>query len=270
MASSAMTLSLVATPRTSLIVPPAAIGAHWGIELDAPPEPLTPSRHLVLRSGAYVIRDAQVSVDSVRWEHDLVSFLAPRVPEVVPPLRAYDGNTFLVVDDNVISVMPYVAAERAKRDDPRIQAEIPRLLARLHGAAAEWPAARPRPAGRPSWRELDWVANETWDWNVIERTPLLERGYSASFEWLSTARGLTESAIHGDFHPDNLFASTRGIEALLDWEFRASTGRPPISPRRLPSSRSGETGRSTRESRIRRWRRMWMPVVPTNPLRSTR
>jgi Ser/Thr protein kinase RdoA (MazF antagonist) len=218
MASSAVTLSVVATPKPSLVVAPAAIGAHWGIDLDASFELLAPSRALVVRSGAYVIRDAVTSVESVKWEHDLLGFLAPRLPEVVAPLSAADGSTHLAVGDHVVSVTPYLAAEPADRGDPLVRREVPRLLARLHRAASEWPDARPRP-GRRSWRKLDWVANETWDWTVIERTALLERAYEASLEWLQTAPPLVESAVHGDFHPDNLLASERGIEGVIDWEF---------------------------------------------------
>jgi len=130
MASSAVTLSVVATPEISLVIGPADIGAHWGIELDASLEPLAPSRALVVRSGAYVIRDAQMSVESIQWEYDLLGFLAPRVPAVIAPLRAVDGSTFLAAGDRVVSVMPYVAAERAERTDPRVRHEVPRLLAK--------------------------------------------------------------------------------------------------------------------------------------------
>jgi Ser/Thr protein kinase RdoA (MazF antagonist) len=207
----------MATPEISLVVAPADVGAHWGIEL-ASLEPLGPSRALVVRSGMYVIRDAETSVESIQWEHDLLGFLAPRVPQVVAPLRALDGSTFLGVGDHVVSVMPYIDAEPAQRGDPLVRHEVPRLLARLHRAASEWPDARPRP-GRPSWRKLDWVANETWDWTVIERTALLDRAYQASREWLVTPPPLVESAVHGDFHPDNLLASERGIEGVIDWEF---------------------------------------------------
>jgi len=218
MASSAVTLSVVATPKPSLVVAPADIGTHWGIDLDASFEQLAPSRALVVRSGAYVIRDAETSVESAQWEHDLLGFLAPLVPEIVAPLRAVDGSTFLVVGDHVVSVTPYVAAEPANRSDPLVQHEVPRLLARLHRAAREWPDARPRP-GRPPWRDLDWVANDTWDWTVIDRTALLERAYEASREWLASPPPLDESAVHGDFHPDNLLASEHGIEGVIDWEF---------------------------------------------------
>jgi Ser/Thr protein kinase RdoA (MazF antagonist) len=218
MASSAVTLSVVATPESSLVAPPADIAAHWGIELGASIEPLAPSRALVLRSGAYVIRDAKTSLESVLWEHEFLGFLAPRVAEVVAPLTAVDGSTFLAVGDHVISVTPHIAAELADRSAPVVRYEVPRLLARLHRAAAEWPRARPRP-GRPSWRDLDWIANDIWDWTALDRTALLERAYEACQEWLASAPPLTESAVHGDFHTDNLLASKRGIEALIDWEF---------------------------------------------------
>jgi Ser/Thr protein kinase RdoA (MazF antagonist) len=218
MASSAVTLSVVATPESSLVAPPADIAAHWGIELGASLEPLAPSRALVLRSGAYVIRDAKTSLESVLWEHELLGFLAPRVAEVVAPLTAVDGSTFLAVGDHVISVTPHIAAELADRSAPVVRYEVPRLLARLHRAAAEWPRARPRP-GRPSWRDLDWVANDIWDWTALDRTALLERAYEACQEWLASAPPLAESAVHGDFHTDNLLASERGIEGLIDWEF---------------------------------------------------
>jgi Ser/Thr protein kinase RdoA (MazF antagonist) len=194
------------------------IGAHWDIELEASLEPLARSRNVIVRSGAYVIRDQDTTVESIQWEHDFLAFLAPRIPEVVAPLRAADGSTFLSVGKRVVSVAPFIAAERAERTDPRVRYEVPRLLARLHQVASEWPDARPRP-GRLPWRELDWVANDTWDWTAIDRTALLERAYEASREWLSSRPTLAESAVHGDFHSDNLLVSERGIEGLIDWEF---------------------------------------------------
>jgi Ser/Thr protein kinase RdoA (MazF antagonist) len=207
----------VATPRSSLVAPPADIAAHWDIELDELLEPL-PSRHLVVRSGAYVIHDAETSLESVLWEHEFLAFLAPRVPEVVAPLTAVDGSTLLVVGDHVVTVTPHIATGSRDRTGEVVRHEVPRLLARLHRAAGEWPGARPRP-GRPSWRDLDWVANDAWDWRVVDRTALLERAYEASREWLASPPPLAESAVHGDFHPDNLLASERGIEGLIDWEF---------------------------------------------------
>jgi Ser/Thr protein kinase RdoA (MazF antagonist) len=214
-----MTLSVVAIPQPSLVIAPADIAAHWKVDLPRPFEPLASERSLVLRSGPYVLREVQAPVESVLWEHELLRFLSSRLSEVVAPLAAADGSTCLVRGDRVVSILPYVDAPLAKRTDERVRAEVPGLLARLHLASRDWPGARLRPGGRPAWRDLDWVRNETWDWSAIDRTPLLERAYAAAREWLQAPPSLTESAVHGDFHPENLLASERGIEAVIDWEF---------------------------------------------------
>jgi Ser/Thr protein kinase RdoA (MazF antagonist) len=207
----------VAIREPSLVVDPADIAAHWGIELSAAFEPLATIRNLVFRSGDYVVREACATVENVAWEHELLTFIAGDVPEVVPPLPARDGSTFLVRDGVVVSVQPFVEAEPAKRNDSAVIAAIPRLLARIHLACAQWPETRPRP-GRPALRDQNWVVNETWDWNALERTPLLEREYDFALAWLASPPSLTESAIHADFHSDNLLASGGRIAAVLDWE----------------------------------------------------
>jgi Ser/Thr protein kinase RdoA (MazF antagonist) len=112
-----MTLSVVAIPQSSLVIAPAGIGAHWDIELRRPFEPLATVRNLVVHSGPYVIREARAPLASVAWEHALLLLLAPRISEVVAPLPAADGSTYLVAGDRVVSVVPYVDAELAKRTD---------------------------------------------------------------------------------------------------------------------------------------------------------
>jgi Ser/Thr protein kinase RdoA (MazF antagonist) len=208
----------VAIPESSLVVDPADIAAHWEIELPTPLEPLATIRNLVFRSGAYVIRDVEAPVENVAWEHDLLTFLAPQLSEIVPPLRAADDTTFLSADGHVVWLQRFVDAPPAKRSDRHVREQVPTLLARIHRACREWPRARPRP-DRPSLREQDWVVNETWDWNVLERTPLIEHAYDVTAEWVANPPPLTESAMHGDFHPENLLASDERIEAVLDWEF---------------------------------------------------
>ena len=213
-----MTLSVVAIREPSLVVDPADIAAHWDIELSTPFEPLATIRNLVFRSGEYVIREASAAPENVAWEHELLTFIAPDVPEVVAPLRARDGSTLLGRNGAVVSVQPFVDEPLAKRGDAHVIAGVPQVLARIHRACERWPKVRPRP-GRPAIRDWDWVVNETWDWDAIERTPLIERAYATARDWLAAPPPLTEAPMHGDFHPDNLLASDSRIEAVLDWEF---------------------------------------------------
>ena len=132
-----MTRSVVATAQPSLVVTPADIAAHWGLRLAAPLEPIPAATNVVLRSGPYVVRSERRSVKSVLWEHDLLGFLAADVPEVVAPIPARDGTTFLARGRSVVSVFPYVEGRHMSRTGARVRAQLPRLLGRIHARAAE-------------------------------------------------------------------------------------------------------------------------------------
>jgi Ser/Thr protein kinase RdoA (MazF antagonist) len=213
-----MTRSTVATSQASLVVPPADIAAHWGIELAEPLEPIPARTNVVVRAGAYVIRSERHTPESVRWEHELLEFLACEVPEVVAPIRAADGNTFLVQKGYVVSVFPYIEGEHVKRLDGGVRTRLPDVLARVHRRALAWPQKEQRPA-QPSFRELDWDTNFWWDVSLVELSPLLEEAVERSREWVSNAPVLTECAIHGDVHPGNVLAAGGRITGLLDWSF---------------------------------------------------
>ncbi len=73
------------------------------------------------------------------------------------PLQARDGSTYVVADGRVVSVRAYVEAAAADRASPTVRAQAPRLLARVHRAAAAWPAVRPRPDGSIDRRIADEV-----------------------------------------------------------------------------------------------------------------
>jgi Ser/Thr protein kinase RdoA (MazF antagonist) len=213
-----MTRSVVATLQPSLVVTPADIAAHWELRLHAPFEPIPAATNVVARSGPYVVRSERRPVRSVRWEHDLLRFLAADVPEVVAPIRARDGTTFLTRGRSVISVFPFVEGRHMKRKGSRVRAQLPRLLGRVHKRASEWPVRHQRP-GQPSFRELDWQTNLWWDWDLIQPTPVLARTFDRTREWVADSPRLTRCAIHGDFHPGNVLALNGRPVAVLDWSF---------------------------------------------------
>jgi len=208
----------VATPQASLVVPPADIAAHWGIRLTEPLEPIPAATNVVLRGGPHVVRSERRPVESVRWEHELLEFLAREVPEVVAPVRARDDTTFLARAEHIVSVFPYVEGEHIERLDERIRARLPEVLGRMHRRATAWPVNRQRPA-QPSFRELDWETNLWWDRRLVDATPVLEDAFDKTREWVAHAPPLTVCAIHGDFHPGNVLAVDGRITGVLDWSF---------------------------------------------------
>jgi Ser/Thr protein kinase RdoA (MazF antagonist) len=208
----------VANPQASLVVPPADIAAHWRIPLEEPFEAIRAATNLVRRVGAYVVRAEHRSVASVRWEHELVAFLAEEVPEVVAPIPASDGSTFLERDGQVVSLFPYVEGEHIERTDESVRSELPNVLGRIHARASAWSERKQRP-GQPSFRTLDWESNLWWDRSLVDRTPLLDDAFDRTVAWVANAPDLRICAIHGDFNPGNVLAREGKVVAVIDWSF---------------------------------------------------
>jgi len=166
----------------------------------------------LLRLGDVVLRLEKTTLESAAWEHELLRFLSPRVPEVVAPLagpeRAEDGR--------VASLWPYVDGGPLDRDDEGQRLALADLLARLHRAGLEWRGG-PRPEV-PGWAELDLVRNRWWDWELVEKPPVLVRAYEALVDVVSDPPPLVLGAVHGDVYRGNLLVHHGHIAGLLDWE----------------------------------------------------
>jgi Ser/Thr protein kinase RdoA (MazF antagonist) len=128
-----------------------------------------------------VIRIEAAAPESVAWEHSLLKFLGDRVEEVVVPIPAADGSTFVVDRRRVLSAWPYVERTPARRRSERHAVAAAELLARLHRAGLEWRGGQ-RPGARP-------VGGEG------QRGP-----------------------IHGDFYRGNVLVRRGRIVGLIDWE----------------------------------------------------
>src|SRR5436309_2570664 len=218
-ASSAITLSVVAMSEPSLEPLPEGIAERYGLALPARGERLSGGASGTLfRAGDFALRAEHADPESVRWEHELVGFLAEEIDEVVAPLRALDGSTFFVDAGRVVSVFPFVAGDELRSREAAFRHELPRLLGRLHRRAQAWPVADQR-VDVPALRELDWDRNDWWDWSLVEKTPPLVRAFEELREWVENARDLCVCAIHGDFHPGNLLVRDGRIVAVLDWQY---------------------------------------------------
>lgn len=184
---------------------PPRITERFGLD-PAKLEPLTGgNRAAIFRQGDVVIRFEAVSPPSLHWEHELVRFLAQRVPEVPVPLD---------LEDNV-SVWPFVPGHAPRRNYEPHAVAAAELLGRLHQAAAEWrgpqrPGAQDTPGEGPRapihgdfWRAnmlmvrgtivglVDWeescvdlleyeLANAVWEFCKSKRTHDFDRRLAAA------------------------------------------------------------------------------------------
>jgi Ser/Thr protein kinase RdoA (MazF antagonist) len=138
-------------------------------------------RNQLWRSGDVVVRLELARPESVDWEHRLVRFFSSRVEEVIAPLETLGGSSFVEVEEQVLSVWPFVDASPARRRHEPHAVAAAELLARLHCASALWKGGQ-RPGAR-----------------VI-------------------GSGTVEAPIHGDFYRLNLLMRRGRIVALVDWE----------------------------------------------------
>jgi Ser/Thr protein kinase RdoA (MazF antagonist) len=192
---------------------PDGIAAHWRLERFPRPEALTGGYHTTLvRLGDVVLRTEDRAPESVAWEHELLAWLAPAVPEVVLPLPAEDGTTFLVRDGRTHTLLPFVAGEPGAVDD------VAGVLARVHARGAAWPAARPRP-GRPAYADLDWEENDWWSWRAVPKPPELIRAFERVRAWIASEPALVVTPIHGDPARQNVIARGGRVVGLVDWEW---------------------------------------------------
>jgi Ser/Thr protein kinase RdoA (MazF antagonist) len=166
----------------------------------------------LLRYGDLVVRLVETTPESARWEHELLRFLARSAPEVVVPLAEPE----LAPDGRVATLLPYVDGEQLDRDDEGQRLELAGLLARLHRAGLGW-AGGPRP-GVPGFADLDLVRNRWWDWELVEKPPVLVRAFEATLDWLFDPPPLAVGAVHGDVYRGNVRVRAGAIVGVIDWE----------------------------------------------------
>jgi homoserine kinase type II len=198
---------------------PEGIDERYGLALPPHGERLRGgATEALVRAGAYAVRSERADPESVRWEHELLRFLADEIEQVVAPLPALDCSTFYVDSDRVVSVFPFVEGEELRSHESEFRRELPTLLARMHRRALAWSRTDQRP-GMPALRERDWERNDWWDWSLVEKTPALVRAFEELRDWVESAGDLCVCAIHGDFHSGNVLVRDRRIAAVLDWQY---------------------------------------------------
>jgi Ser/Thr protein kinase RdoA (MazF antagonist) len=90
------------------------------------------------RTGDVVLRAKYppVDLDSIAWEHRLLTLLNSTMPEVPAPLLSRDGTTMFLHDGRPVSLMPYMHGAPAC---PEHRLAVAKTLGRLHSTAVHVP-----------------------------------------------------------------------------------------------------------------------------------
>ena len=186
------------------------------------------------------------SLESIAYEHRLLSYLHTALPQVPMPLLATDDSSYFLDEGQLISLYPFMPGEMA--DSSQVRLSAARLLANFHEVGQRFPDQAPRP-GVPPRHAWDWCATE---WPLIEEalassltatSGIGQRFWQAAGEWASpirerqgqikaerayfqqwlaelthTSPTLTSGLVHDDYHDNNLLAEGEQITALLDWD----------------------------------------------------
>ena len=235
MASSAMTLSVVATSRSSVTAVSASLRERYGWSRFELRRPLAGGYAndicLAEADGAeVVVRIVRAPVDAagLEWEHALLAQLAAFVAEVPAPLPALDGSTYFLDGESAVVVLPFLAAEPAEPTSDRLA--VAAAVARFHRAAAGVQLG-PRPGsvrlaelreGMASGRYFAAIGPTARPWPPELQARRAE--LDAARDWLLAEvqtlaqRGLTTAPIHDDLFHGNVLMRDGAVAAFVDWE----------------------------------------------------
>ena len=177
--------------------------------------------------GAFFLRiNEGKSVDDVAREAAIVAHVAARGVPTPAPLTSATGQPFMLWQDQIVSVFPWVPGRTLDRDEltPAHAAAVGAALGALHRAGADFADRRP---GRYEPEEID---RRLARLRTLARPELMAPTTILTSELasLATERAATlpTGLIHGDLFVDNVLFLPTGdaLSALLDFE-QASWGR---------------------------------------------
>jgi len=160
------------------------------------------------------IKHPPLDLNSLTWEHQLLDLLRDRLPGAPAPLTALDGRTFLLHDQQLVWLTPYLPGHPAAPVDVRAVASA---LGRLHSVRI---GVSPRPGHLrlsdvpiPPIRQMP---SEFDDW-----LSLITQARSEMMELIKqivNTRSITVGVTHNDIFPGNVLVQDGQVTALLDWE----------------------------------------------------
>jgi Ser/Thr protein kinase RdoA (MazF antagonist) len=168
------------------------------------------------RTGDVVLRIKYppVDLDSIAWEHRLLTVLSTTMPEVPAPLLGRDGTTMFLHGRRPVSLMPYVPGAPG---GPEHRLAVAKTLGRLHSTAVDVPE-RPN---HPRLQDLPFPEVRQLPAALAQWLPRIREARAAALDLvrqLSATGRLRTGITHNDVFPGNILVHDGRVSALLDWE----------------------------------------------------
>jgi homoserine kinase type II len=211
----------------------AEAASRWGIhaarlrsDLDIAGSPERSLFRIVVEEEAgalfMVERLDPVTLDRKREIALAVAALAVDLPEVMPYLRADDGETIVKTEAGFVQVARYVPGVPLPRPDYLDQAwrgpALADFLIRLRRSEADGKLAESAPSFSlaPFVRRLALRLAEREPARLERVKPALDHLEAGFF---AREEALPRAFAHGDYHPLNAVWSESSLAAIIDWEF---------------------------------------------------
>jgi len=151
----------------------------------------------------------------------LMHHLAARGIPCPDPVADRDGRLFGTLNGKPAALVTRLRGTVVVAPDETHCAEVGALLARMHLAAADYPAGMPNPRG------LDWqreYAPRLLSFLDADQAALLreELGAQQAFAGSAHERSLPRSAVHADLFRDNVLFDANRVGGVIDFYFAAT------------------------------------------------
>ena len=160
--------------------------------------------------------------DQIAYEHAILGHLARLDWPVAVPLRAPDGQTFVVQNDRRFALFPRLAGRGRPVQPARDPHALGKLLARLHAALIESSVPPPLRVSPPLlsivldpiWAHVDVVPDR-----ALRQRLLAELGELADALAVVDFSTAVAGVVHGDWSEAQLLYRHGDVSAVLDFEF---------------------------------------------------
>jgi homoserine kinase type II len=183
------------------------------------------SNYLLETSGGRFILtlyEKRVAAGDLPWFLAFIGHLTAKGLPVPGPVADRQGRTLQMLNGRPACLIQFAPGVSVTEATPAAAHEVGVALGRLHGAAADFTAARANALGPASWAPLAARCDGRLGEIDAELPSLVAAGLTACADWPAD---LPVTTIHADLFPDNVLLLDGKVTALIDFYFACTDAR---------------------------------------------